>query len=285
MSTHVCVPSWEVVRPGLSSAHSLRHLRRAPAVFLVDARLVYQFTCCRISRLSRACSFWRICSQVVAPHLSALLRATVVRASPHHRPRRRGRDTLPFTTILQSERDTFKASLTIRWPTKACPRGLRCSAQPSHRRLGPSPVQRTATIHRELRIQHPIRAREHPARRRTMYSRAAMVGRRTMIVQAASLRAVRPYNSFIMTRLTKHLGRRIGYTRAMIKSAHDHATSLLPTEPVLEPPSLPQPSQPRKRKRSDAGINARTGGARKRLARANESGPQLYVFPHSCSLA
>jgi hypothetical protein len=109
-----------------------------------------------------------------------------------------------------------------------------------------------------------------------------------MIAQVASLRAVRPYNSFIMTRLTKHLGRGIDYTRPMIESAHEHAASLPPTEPVLEPTSLPQPSQPsqpRKRKRSDEFITARMSLARKRLAGANDSGPQLYVFPHSYSLA
>jgi hypothetical protein len=103
------------------------------------------------------------------------------------------------------------------------------------------------------------------------------VGSRTI---ATSLQAVRPYNSFIMTRLTDHRGRHIDYASSVVAPAHDQATRLPPIKDLLEmAATIPWLPRLRKRRR----IGAETGSYMDRSS--GTSGLQLCVFSRSYSLA
>jgi hypothetical protein len=108
------------------------------------------------------------------------------------------------------------------------------------------------------------------------------VGSRTI---ATSLQAVRPYNSFIMTRLTDHRGRHIDYASSVVAPAHDQATRLPPIKDLLEmAPTVPWPPRLRKRRR----IGVETGGYMAGAWMDYSSGAsvlQLCVFARSFSLA
>jgi hypothetical protein len=108
------------------------------------------------------------------------------------------------------------------------------------------------------------------------------VGSRTI---ATSLQAVRPYNSFIMTRLTDHRGRHIDYASSVVAPAHDQATRLPPIKDLLEmAATIPWLPRLRKRRRIGAETGSYMAGAR--IDRSSgTSGLQLCVFSRSYSLA